>query len=118
MSTRTRLTDEQKAAVVRGARNSVTYENLAMEFGCSPQTIFRIIKAAKSQSICPKCGVAVLPGAHFCHMCGAELLIPAEKAIRLIDDVKAYFVYVPSDRRDAFMKKCCDAVKLIREGAS
>ncbi len=118
MSTRTRLSDEQKAAVVRGARNGVTYKNLAMEFGCNSQTIFRIVKAAKSQFICPKCGAAILLGAHFCHMCGAELLTPAEKAVRLIDDVKAYFVYVPADRRDAFMKKLNDAVKLIREGAS
>lgn len=115
---RTYLTDEQKAAVVRGHRNGVTYENLATEFGCSTQTIGRIVKAAKSQIICPKCGAAVLPNAHFCHMCGAELLTPAEKAVRLIDDVKAYFVYVPADRRDAFMKKLNDAVNLIREGAS
>ncbi len=118
MSTRTRLTDEQKAAVVRGHRNGVTYENLATEFGCSTQTIYRIVKAEESRIICLKCGAAGLPNAHFCHMCGTELLTPVEKAVRLIDDVKAYFVYVPADRRDAFMKKLNDAVKLIRAGAS
>lgn len=115
---RIHLTDELKAAVVQRYRSGATYENIAKEFGCSPQTIYRVVKAAKSQSICPKCGAAVLPNAHFCHLCGAELLTPAEKAIRLIDDVKAYFVYVPADRRDAFMKKLNEAVKLIREGAS